>query len=288
MLGQFPSLRPAGEITHLWQRGLTEDELCGCGRPFSRCDFWTEVMSDAFGGPDELSSLAPQAVALRDRVCVTARIPQLAFPQIRSSRLERDIRRYSALLRRLYASIVKVSGNRLIIDSSKYPAEAYLLASMDDVDLSIVHLVRDSKAVAYAWKKKKRRPEVVGREDFFRQYSIMKTALAWNVFNSLFGILESRGVSTLVLRYEDLVQDPRSSIERVAAFTGEPLGPPEFIEDREVFLKPTHTVSGNPLRLETGRIELRLDVEWAEGFSWWRKALIHGATLYHRKKFGYS
>ena len=40
----------AGELRYLWQRGLLEDRVCGCGEPFSRCPFWTEVIDRGFGG----------------------------------------------------------------------------------------------------------------------------------------------------------------------------------------------------------------------------------------------
>ena len=50
VLGELPGVCSAGELVHLWQRGVLDDELCGCGEPFSRCGFWTEVGRRAFGG----------------------------------------------------------------------------------------------------------------------------------------------------------------------------------------------------------------------------------------------
>src|SRR5438270_11044874 len=46
----------AGELRYFWQRGLLEDRLCGCGEPFSRCPFWSEVMERAFAGEDALDA----------------------------------------------------------------------------------------------------------------------------------------------------------------------------------------------------------------------------------------
>src|SRR3569623_2074282 len=52
-----------GELRFLWQRGVIEDRLCGCGERFSACPFWAEVMRRAF--PDGVD--APRMVALQDR-----------------------------------------------------------------------------------------------------------------------------------------------------------------------------------------------------------------------------
>src|SRR5205085_9431203 len=50
ILGRADSVFAAGELRYVWQRGLLEDRVCGCGEPFSRCPFWSEVVDRAFGG----------------------------------------------------------------------------------------------------------------------------------------------------------------------------------------------------------------------------------------------
>ena len=49
VLGELPGTCSVGELVHLWRRGVLDDETCGCGEPFSRCPFWSEVLRDAFG-----------------------------------------------------------------------------------------------------------------------------------------------------------------------------------------------------------------------------------------------
>ena len=43
LLGQLPGVSPLGEVVHLWQRDLVDDERCGCGDRFSACGFWQKV-----------------------------------------------------------------------------------------------------------------------------------------------------------------------------------------------------------------------------------------------------
>src|SRR5688500_6785417 len=50
VLGELPGACSAGELVHLWQRGVLDDETCGCGESFGRCPFWVEVGARAFNG----------------------------------------------------------------------------------------------------------------------------------------------------------------------------------------------------------------------------------------------
>src|ERR1022692_3637443 len=71
----------------------------------------------------------------------------------------RDLDEYISYYARLYAAIIKVSGCELVVDSSKHPSLAHCLRWLPDVDLRVLHLVRDSRAVAYSWSRQVRRPD---------------------------------------------------------------------------------------------------------------------------------
>src|SRR3954454_784259 len=50
LLSRVDGALALGEVEHLWERGVRDDEICGCGTPFSECPFWTGVGRLAFGG----------------------------------------------------------------------------------------------------------------------------------------------------------------------------------------------------------------------------------------------
>ena len=50
LLGELPGCVSVGELCHLWERGVLENRLCGCGAAFSDCPFWSQVGEAAFGG----------------------------------------------------------------------------------------------------------------------------------------------------------------------------------------------------------------------------------------------
>ena len=81
LIGQLPGVCPVGELVHLWERGITEGERCGCGEPFRECPFWQQVGKAAFGGWDEVE--VSRVAALRARVDRNRFIPALARRHVR-------------------------------------------------------------------------------------------------------------------------------------------------------------------------------------------------------------
>ena len=47
ILGEVDGVFAAGEVRYLWQRGLTERRLCGCGVPVRECPVWSRVLAEA-------------------------------------------------------------------------------------------------------------------------------------------------------------------------------------------------------------------------------------------------
>ncbi len=285
ILGQLPGVFAAGEVTHIWDRGYFQNQLCGCGAPFRECPFWSEVTREAFGGPDRLDY--SELIELRRVICSLTRVPQLVKRQLRTESFQSKLDIYGEHLAKLYSAIRAVSGCEIIVDSSKYPAELFLLQSIDAVDLSVAHLVRNSNAVAFAWQKKKVRPEVYWTTEHFARYYFLKTAVAWNVFNLVIGSVERLNVPYVMVRYEDLVERPAATILKILERLGRVGGNLGFIGANSVQLRGNHTVSGNPSRFQTGEVELRLDSEWQEKCSPLQKMLVDLVTLPVRKKYGY-
>lgn len=154
-LAESPGVVGMGEVLHLWERGLRDDELCGCSVPFSHCPFWIEVGQRAFGGwahIDAQEAVADRAAVVRNRYLLE--LITGITPASRKIRRDRFVKRINAL----YRAAEKSSAARVIVDSSKHPAYAYFLRHAD-VNLKCVLVVRDPRGVAYSWSKVVRRPE---------------------------------------------------------------------------------------------------------------------------------
>jgi hypothetical protein len=91
-------------------------------------------------------------IALQQQVDGLARVPWLLAPS-RPRGLERAVVAYREVLGRVYRAVRSVSGASVIVDSSKYATYGGLLAGVPGLDLRALHLVRDSRAVAYSWRR---------------------------------------------------------------------------------------------------------------------------------------
>ena len=125
---------------------------------------------------------------------------------------------------RLYRAIREVSGCDVVVDSSKHASLAFCLRASADIDLRVVHVVRDSRAVAYSWTKRVRRPEAgIAATDwqaYMDTFSPPKSAMVWNTLNLGFHLLKARGTATTLVRYEDFVGAPVNGMRALAEFAG--------------------------------------------------------------------
>ncbi len=258
--GQHPQTVSIGELVHLWQRGLVDNELCGCGARLRECPFWNRVGEEAFGGWDSLD--LPGVLELAHRVDRNRYVPLMVRPEP-SPGYRRSLLEYTALLGRLYRAISTVSGAPVIVDSTKHVSFAYLLRRVPGIDVRVAHLVREPEGVAYSWAKKVRRPEAVDRTDEMPRYSATRTSGKWLAYNSALHGLGLLGTPTRLFRYEDLMADPRAQIASLLELAGLEPGPLPHLGDDWVELEPSHTIAGNPARFRHGRVELRTDRAWA-------------------------
>lgn len=286
LLGQVPGVFSTGEVRDIWQRGVVENRLCGCGTAFHDCEVWRRVGEAAFGGWSQLDVTDAQELRLRlDR--------PWSPPRVLGSRLapelDADVERYVGFLEALYGAIASVTGARLIVDSSKIPTYALLLRRVPRMDLRALHLVRDPRGVVHSWQKRVVRADAGGRDEMLR-YGAASASARYMLYNSLTHGLAALGVPYRRLRYEDLIASPREEVARVLAFAGlatpgDALG---FIGEGEAELGPNHTVDGNPMRLSLGKVPLRADTAWRTEMEPGTRALVTALTAPLLAAYGYA
>ena len=107
VLGSLPGVQSLGEVVHLWQRGLVDNETCGCHEPFRSCPFWGKVGQAAYGGWDDFD--VAEAMRLQRAVDRTRYVPLLAAPGIVPG-FRRSVERYASQLGDLYHAAAEVAG----------------------------------------------------------------------------------------------------------------------------------------------------------------------------------
>jgi hypothetical protein len=173
-----------------------------------------------------------------------------------SGRRRADAARYGQALVDSYSAFLAHVGEDWVVDSSSEPSDAALLASLAEVDLRIVHLVRDPRGVVHShhragspgWRRPLRTPYLAG---------------AWVTANlAARQVLRTVGPTRSVqIRYEDLICDPVQALGRAIALTGRCV-PDGLISDKKVTINVSHSVAGNPGRFRTGDVELVEDASW--------------------------
>jgi len=285
ILGQYNGLLSTGEIRYIWQRGLLENRLCGCGTPLRECTFWRNVLDPVVGNDQaKIEYMAYWTEnGLRSR-----HIPMLVFPGV-GNRLISRIDTYRYTLASLYQEVKKRSESQVIVDSSKFPTYGYILDSIPNIDLYVVHMVRDPRAVAYSWIRKKEMKDR-GSNKYMRGHSPIESTFFWLLWNSTIEALWKKNgpEKYILLRYEDFVQDPKGTTEHILDMVG--VSTQEntpFVDQNTVKLSPTHTVSGNPSRFSTGEVKIKPDDEWKEKLDARSKLLITSLAMPMMHHYGY-
>jgi hypothetical protein len=262
VLGEVEGVFAAGEVRYLWQRGLIEGRLCGCGAPVRDCPRWGAILEAATGGAD---AMRPETMA--EFLVHAGRVRHLpgslvrkALPMGRERSTARDAAR--ATLSHLYPAIAQVTASQVVVDSSKLPAYALLLADLPGIDLRVVHLVRDPRGAAYSWSTRKALTDGA-TQSHMEQMGALKSAALWDVWNvAASGLLGGGDGRYLRLRYEDFAADPAAAVRRILSLVGLAGSALPFDSDGGINLRPNHMVAGNPDRLRHGPIRLRVDARW--------------------------
>ncbi|MBA2558420.1 MAG: sulfotransferase [Propionibacteriales bacterium] len=283
LLGETALMAPLGEVMHLWQRGVADDELCGCGKSFHNCEFWTAVGEHAFGGWARLD--VARIADLRRQVDRALKVPILARQRL-PQQTAIAVAEYSGYYAALYDAAVAVSGRPIVIDSSKQVSLPFCLSWSDRVDLTVLHCVRDSRAVVNAWTKTIARPESRDPAAHMPVYPPAVMCAYWMLHNAEIDLLRRRNVRHLRVRYEDLVSDPARELRGVLHFLGvsTPLG---FLRGHIADLSASHTGAGNPMRFESGPIAIRSDTDWKRNLSAADRRLVTTLTAPLLLKYGY-
>jgi hypothetical protein len=288
ILGEVDGFFSGGEIHYLWERGLIEGRKCGCGRSLSECPVWANVLKrlgdsnpSALANPSQVVDWQEDSVRIRHAFGLARTSPDRVRPNS-------ALHSYTRLLGDAYAAIAAVTGARIIVDSSKRPSDGAALRLVPGISPYFVHLVRDPRAVAYSWRRRKAHLDRSAPTEM-RRHGTADSTVSWTTWNAAIELLRRTGDRShaLLLRYEDFVAHPRSAIEGIVRMVGEDQSVLPFEDDNTVRLAGNHTISGNPSRFSTGSVALRSDDEWSRVQPFRDRAIATSLALPLLRRYGY-
>lgn len=270
LLGSHSSVESLGEIFQL-PKNISLNSLCSCGEPVRSCIFWTQALNclknrcgaDIVAKPYEfnLGYINPKVVkdSLHTRPGYRLKTKYFHALHLLQRSYGIDVLKYGlkpvyatiSNAWRLYAVIAKVSGNRLLVDSSKASLRAIESYLMRPAEVKILLLTRDGRGVLFSQLKK--------------QFPREKSILGWKkYYERSLKLLEKFVPSErrLHVKYEELVRHPRVELRRICTFLG--------IDFENAMLDftahPHHITNGNNMRFCQSS-EIRGDFEWQTGLS---------------------
>jgi hypothetical protein len=169
-------------------------------------------------------------------------------------------------------------GPRVLIDNSKTPLHFFALAATGQVDLRIVHLLREPHAVVWSWKRRKHLPESGSRNWFMEPRSAVISTSAWVLDALMAASLRYLHPDVPYLRvvYERMASDSERTVSRCVhelglAAAAQPRPPSDY-----------HVLGGNPARFDRFPT-IKPDQEWRDRMRWPTRVLVAvAASALHR------
>ena len=254
LLGSSPGWFSAGELRLLWSARLLWTHRCGCGRTVRDCELWSAVLNP-------LGDVNVSWAAGMDQRLLRSRH---AWRLLRHDRVL-DVpggREFGVLSERLVRALGAATRDDVVVDSSKSPVGVAVLSAAG-VNVVAVHLVRDPRAVAWSWR---RSSAAADETTPFERRTVAAAATEWLTNNlAMEAACRRARVPRVRVRYEDLIDDPATTLTAIGERVGTELTLP--VDGSTAHLAPNHTVAGNPSRFRTGEIRLQRDDEWRQRLS---------------------
>lgn len=276
---------------------------CSCGQFIRQCDFWQKV-TEGMAQRGQAFDLADAGTDYRG---VTSQYAgRLLQPMYRARGLEamRDLalalsptwrRRLPEIHRRnaaLAAVVSQRTGAKVIVDSSKVALRLKYLLRNPDLDVKVVRLIRDGRAVALTYmdpagfadaQDPEKRAGGAGGNRAGERLPMVQAAYEWRrcmeeAEHVVRGLDRTRWIE---LRYEDYCRDPDTTLGRVYEFLG--VTPGDRPGD---FRSVAQHVVGNGMRLDTTS-EVRLDERWRDVLTPEQLRLFDTVAGKMNRRYGY-
>jgi sulfotransferase family protein len=285
LIGALPGCVSIGELRHVWRRGIQLNQRCGCGEPFWDCSFWTAVGSEAFGGWEHAPS--ERMVSLQERVDRFRQLPKLAAMPLFAG-VQREVEEYATTVGMVYQAVTRASGSSVVVDSSKGPSFVMILPRVPQVTGVVIHLIRDSRAVAHSWSRQRRLPEVTDGTEYMPIHGPVRSAVDWTRSNLAIESARLARLPATRLRYERLVRGGIDELRQVCVTLGLNDSETALLTESTIPVGVQHTVAGNPARFAAGGLRLRPDEEWKRAMPGPRRRIVEGITWPMLAAYGYS
>lgn len=231
-----------GELSH-YNKHINSGELCSCGKQIKDCEFWQRVFNDV----DVLK------LPLIGRKKINFLLNNDKYFYCTDYEKKLDTKEYVRTTEQVYKNIVQFSEKKIIFDSSKnYDRAEAIVKYSQNLDIILLHLIRDGRGVTYSNIKLSR-----------KGFGFMKK---WMMTNLKIELVKkrSKNIRNIFVLYEDFVKNPERVLKCILnqlnlSFEDKMLG----------FRSVTHHQPGGNLnlRIKIKTDKIKLDEKWKSEMS---------------------
>jgi hypothetical protein len=255
---------------------------CSCGRAIVDCGFWKGIreLCTREGVELDLQNFRVQlrgGLGRRAEQLIFGAAPQLKWLVWARDLLLRQLPPYEQHVRQIFdrnsaiaRSVIEFSGKDLFVDASKTVARVPHLLRRRDIDLRIIHIVRDPRAVA--WSAEKRKRPVAGEVG---RYWLRTHSRALQLAPLLGRDRYFR------FRWEDFCGAPKPTLDQICSFLAvEPVDLVSCVNAK------THHIIGNRVR-SSSVASIDTNEEWRGFLSPSLRGAVERSTAPLGASFGY-
>jgi hypothetical protein len=257
ILGTLEGVASMAEVYRVVKDGVVAQKRCACGAGIEACPFWAKVFSRI--DPLEVE----KSLSLQDAVDRSRHFLALFTGQY-DQHFRKQLEDYKVFLQHFYEAIAYQTGCRILVDSSKVPSRALILSEIPNIEVHVVHLVRDVRGIIYGWQSDKYDP---ASGQSMNKIAPHRTLLAWLSRNLMCELLGQQ-LPYYRMSYEVFAQHPQSVMQDLVDqlnFLGNQTVP--FLDEISIDLPLNHTIGGNPDRFYAGETQILPDRRWTKALS---------------------
>ncbi|MCP4372929.1 MAG: sulfotransferase [Deltaproteobacteria bacterium] len=263
LLNSHKQMVSIGEAFGFGKRAYADNNFpCSCGEPFLRCPFYLklEQLVNDFGSPFNLKNWRTTYDFGRygwSNMLLSGHLGNSSLDHARDIfvRFLPGIQKKTGLVSKeklnIARAVLAISGKQVFVDASKVPVNIKYLQMSDQLDLHVIHLVRDVRGVVNSNLKNN------------KDIDVSLLARAWKRAN-----MRSDWARKYVprdrwfrLTYDEVCADAQAVVNRVADFVGI-----EQINIPENYYEVEHHIQGNYMRLKHTGTVVRDDA-WKKRFT---------------------
>ena len=264
-----------GELSDYWRIRFLKHDECSCGERFPDCNFWQEVSREHIVAlptinfeelKNEFHEIEKWSNYLKLRRLIKNK---------KGNSLKPILVKYLTHNEKLYEIISRITGKKIIIDSSRNPGRLLALLSSNKIEMYTIDIIRDPRAAVNSLIQKSIRVFRKNRQNTFLDM------INWNVKNLLFldimkGIEADKGT---YISYKNFARHPAQILEKLKKRLNLSLNYEEANGKFTLNFEPVHLFSGNQNRFNNGKVTIKEDTKWEQQLGRFHKILISIGSL---------